>query len=284
MNKSILATAALAASAATALASDLPSLKAPPPVYVPPSVIWTGFYVGLNAGYAFSNNNNNLVTSAPLLPGAGIFTWALSANAGLPAQNNGFIGGGQAGYNWQFARNFLVGVETDIQGVAASGGSKTALTAVPFAATVFFTAYDARRNLDYLGTVRGRVGFLFTPTLLIYGTGGLAYGGIRNDLRLFQFSTTTPFGVGASSYGDTRVGWTAGGGLEWMFWPNWSAKVEYLYYDLGRVTNAFALIRVPPGIGLYAATQSADRFNGNIVRAGVNYHFNWGATPILASY
>ena len=124
MNKSILATAALAASAATALAADLPSLKAPPPVYVPPPVIWTGFYVGLNAGYNFSNNNNNLVTSAPLLPGAGIFTWALSANAVLPAQNNGFIGGGQAGYNWQFARNFLVGVEADIQGVAASGGSR----------------------------------------------------------------------------------------------------------------------------------------------------------------
>jgi outer membrane immunogenic protein len=284
MNKSILATAALAASAATALAADLPSLKAPPPVYVPPPVIWTGFYVGLNAGYNFSNNNTNLVTSAPLLPGAGIFTWALSANAGLPAQNNGFIGGGQAGYNWQFARNFLVGVEADIQGVAASGGSQTALTAVPFAATVFFTTYDARRNLDYLGTVRGRVGFLFTPTLLIYGTGGLAYGGIRNDVGLFQFSTTAPFGVGASSSSDTRVGWTAGGGLEWMFWPNWSAKVEYLYYDLGRVTNAFALIRVPPGFGLYAATQSADRFNGNIVRAGINYHFNWGAAPILASY
>ena len=290
MKKTFLSVLALALSAGSALAADLPRYKAPPPPPPPPPPMWTGFYVGLNAGYTFSNSNNLVVNSAPLLPGAGIFTWALSANAVLPTQNDGFIGGGQVGYNWQFASNFVVGFEADIQGVATSGGNTTGLTAVPFAPanTIFFTSYNARRNLDYLGTVRGRAGFLFTPTLLVYGTGGLAYGGVRTDLSLFQFSTIAPFGIGGTSFSDTRVGWTAGGGLEWMFWPNWSAKVEYLYYDLGNVTNATGLIRVPPfvppGAGFYAATQSAERFNGHIVRAGVNYHFNWGATPVLAAF
>jgi outer membrane immunogenic protein len=292
MKRTICAALAATLAAGAAIAADIPARKAPPQVYAPPPPVmtWTGFYVGLNAGYTFGNRNDTVVSSTPLLPGLGIFTWALSANAVLPARNDGFIGGGQIGYNWQFANNFLVGVEADIQGVATSGGSSTALTAAPFApaATTFFTAYDLRRNLDYLGTVRGRLGYLFTPTLLIYGTGGLAYGGIRTDLSLFQFSTIAPFGFGATGFSDTRVGLTAGGGLEWMFWPNWSAKVEYLYYDLGNVTNTFALTRlppfVPPGVGPYAATQATERHNGHIIRAGVNYHFNWGPAPVLAAF
>ena len=239
MKNSICAMLALTLSASAAVAADIPSTKAPPPVYVPPPPVltWNGFYVGLNAGYTFGDSDNIRVASTPLLPGLGIRTWALSANAILPSRSDGFIGGGQIGYNWQFASNFLVGVEADIQGVATSGGSTAALTAVPFApaATIFFTAYNARRNLDYLGTVRGRLGFLFTPTLLIYGTGGLAYGGVRNDLSLFQFSTIGPFGVGATGYSDARVGWTAGGGIELRRqWLDHGLRVgfEVLYHDL----------------------------------------------------
>ena len=91
---------------------------------------------------------------------------------------------------------------------------------------------------------------------------------------------------GASAFSDTRVGWTAGAGLEWMFMPNWSAKVEYLYYDLGTVNSAFFIPAVDNVTGFQAffAGQSRARFNGNIVRAGVNYHFNWGAAPIVAKY
>ncbi len=94
------------------------------------------------------------------------------------------------------------------------------------------------------------------------------------------------------NYSNTQVGWTAGGGLEWMFWPNWSAKVEYLYYDLGSVTQSFAL---PVVLQLHAAISYTDaslfagqvraRINGNVVRAGLNYHFNWGApAPVVAKY
>ena len=95
-------------------------------------------------------------------------------------------------------------------------------------------------------------------------------------------------GFGSSSYSDTRVGWTVGGGVEWMFIPNWSAKLEYLYYDLGSATTSGAYVAGANTAGAlqwaYASTAST-RFNGNVVRAGVNYHFNWGApAPVIAKY
>ena len=101
------------------------------------------------------------------------------------------------------------------------------------------TALDwTSSRVNWYGTVRGRLGFLFTPTLLVYGTGGLAYGGVNttvnhNTLMVSFPLTSQGLAPGSASFSDTRVGWTAGGGLEWMFMPNWSAKVEYLYTDLG---------------------------------------------------
>jgi outer membrane immunogenic protein len=92
----------------------------------------------------------------------------------------------------------------------------------------------------------------------------------------------------SNSISNTKVGWTAGGGAEWMFLPNWSVKVEYLYYDLGSLTTAdavFAVAPVAPAVGLYAATQNKTRFNGSVVRAGIDYHFVWGApAPVVAKY
>ncbi len=146
------------------------------------------------------------------------------------------------------------------------------------------TTTTASNSLDYLGTVHARVGYLVAPTLLVYGTGGLAYGGINLNTSVGQFATTPAFapGFGGASASSTRVGWTAGGGLEWMFLPNWSAKLEYLYYDLGSVNAS-----VPLGGGnplLYSsALLTTASFNGQIVRVGLNYHFNWGApTPVVA--
>jgi outer membrane immunogenic protein len=298
---------ALALSAGSAFAADLPSRKAPP--YVPPPPpMWTGFYVGLNAGYTFANSNNMVVNSGVLAatavaPGAAANAAAAAAAAAgvtgfLPAGNNsGFLGGGQIGYNWQFASNFVAGVEADIQGVAAGGGSGSAFTtAVPTAAPapvgVWVSSTTASKRLDYLGTVRGRIGYLITPTLLVYGTGGLAYGGVSTSLNISQLPTGAALAAayapmfGASAFSDTRVGWTAGGGLEWMFMPNWSAKVEYLYYDLGNVAiNSVPLVAVAPaGVAFANSAWTTTRFDGHIVRAGVNYHFNWGAAPVVAKY
>ncbi len=289
---------ALALTAGAALGADLPHYKAPPPPPPPPPPMWTGFYVGLNAGYTWSSGNTVNVSSFPIFNtgGAGspqfqaTITALSTFNAGV--NNSGFIGGGQIGYNWQFMNNFLAGVEADIQGIAGSNNTATLAGAlvIPGFAQSTGSIATVNRSLDYLGTVRGRLGWLFTPTLLVYGTGGLAYGGVTSNAGIFQAlipnSITTPFWGGAGAFSDTRVGWTAGGGLEWMFMPNWSAKVEYLYYDLGNVTYAVSPLATISGGTLFTfnAVQAQTRFDGNIVRAGVNYHFNWGAPPVVAKY
>ncbi|WP_201281621.1 outer membrane protein [Methylosinus sp. Ce-a6] len=281
MKKSLLAASALAlaVSAGSAFAADLPSKKAPllpPPP--PPPALWTGFYVGLNAGYTWSDSNAVTVGSgsfAPFNPIVGI------AGSGVLAPNSdGFIGGGQIGYNYQFANSFVAGLEADIQGVAGSNNTASSFAAFgPLASSI-----SASKSIDYLGTVRGRVGYLITPSLLVYGTGGLAYGQANLSSSIFQ-TVGGLVGTSSSAFSDTRVGWTAGGGVEWLFLPKWSAKVEYLYYDLGTVSTSsvisFTGIPVP-----VAATASTTRFNGHVVRAGVNYHFNLfsPAAPVVAKY
>ncbi|MEF3365862.1 outer membrane beta-barrel protein [Methylocystis sp. 9N] len=299
MRKPIFAAMALALMAGTAVAADLPHYKAPLPPPPPPPPLWTGFYVGLNAGYTWSNSSNISTVAFPVFNASGLggavpgsFASAFAATSLIPARSDGFIGGGQIGYNWQFYNSFVAGVEADIQGIAASsnrGATSGAFPVSGFAPITAVSFNQASASLDYLGTVRGRLGWLFTPTLLAYGTGGLAYGGVQtntNIVQAFANQTAVPGFFGATSFSDTRVGWTAGGGLEWMFWPSWSAKVEYLYYDLGSVTQNFTLPSVNNAgtLFFFNAGQARTRFNGNIVRAGLNYHFNWGAPPVVAKY
>jgi outer membrane immunogenic protein len=278
MKKFAISVAALAISTGSALAADLPSRKAAPilPPPPPPAPIWTGFYVGLNAGGTWADSSAT-VTSLPLLPGAEVL--AGLASGGLSGNSSGgFIGGGQIGYNYQFYNNFVIGVEADIQGLAKSSGNGQLNTFV----NPVWTNVSVNGSLDYFGTVRGRLGWLFTPTLLIYGTGGFAYGGVTLNSSVYQ-SFGNVAGLGSSSFSDTLTGWTAGGGVEWMFLPNWSAKVEYLRYDLGTVNQTAIVSQV--GVP-YMGTTTRARIEGNVVRAGLNYHFNWGAAPapVLAKY
>jgi outer membrane immunogenic protein len=301
MKANLLAATALASAlSASAFAADLPSIKAPL-VLPPPPPLWTGFYVGLNAGGTFGGNSGLTSSGIDLyddyFPAAAGAAGALSATASgiRSGSNSGFVGGGQVGYNYQFNPSFVVGLEADIQGVANSGGNIGFTGAAPDplgSPTTIVTGGQFQRSLDYLGTVRGRVGYLVTPTLLVYGTAGLAYAGANFSAQYASFDLAGVYGPGytSASYSDTRVGWTAGGGVEWMFMPNWSAKLEYLYYDLGTATVNSVVSWAPFGLGAgnpgYAyATSSSARFNGNLVRAGVNYHFNWGApAPVLAKY
>ena len=161
------------------------------------------------------------------------------------------------------------------------------------------TSITSTKRLDYLGTVRGRLGFLFTPTLLVYGTGGLAYGGVSSSTSIAQFNNDCVFFPGnclapasfaSGSFSNSRAGWTVGGGGEWLFAPKWSAKLEYLYYDLGRVTYASAPLATGggsfiPGIVSAVLPAHTTRFNGHIVRAGINFHFNAPPPPpVYAKY
>jgi outer membrane immunogenic protein len=300
----LLASASALALAGTAFAADMP-MHAPPPVYLPPPPMWTGFYIGINAGYEWGASNSVTTSGAPVFAnpafplGAGSIAQALAilGTDNFASKQNGFIGGGQIGYNYQFANSWVVGIEADIDGVAGSNGNSTLgrFTVVPnFPAENYISAGSASKQLDYLGTVRGRLGYLLTPTLLIFGDGGLAYGGVNTHTAFIANESLGaaiyPTVGSASSISNTKVGWTAGGGAEWMFLPNWSAKIEYLYYDLGTVSSNLLLTQFnasAPGTPPWgaAAVHSSAHFNGNVVRAGINYHFNWGApAPVVAKY
>jgi outer membrane immunogenic protein len=289
---------------AVASAADLGG-PAPAPVYAkaPPPVVygWNGFYGGLNAGGTWANNNSVNTVSSPVTgfvegigPGSFAATSALGATGNIPLGNNAsFIGGGQIGYNWQFAPTWLAGLEADIQGVSHNGGNGTLGTSHAVAATSGFfpdtikTQITSSSSLDYFGTVRGRLGLVATPTVLLYGTGGLAYGGVKASTSISQsnndcvnFSGCVQSSAAtAGSLSTTRAGWTAGAGLEWMFAQHWSAKAEYLYYDLGSVTFnngslAYTSGSFPTAGGpVVISSQSTTKFTGNIARVGVNYHF-----------
>jgi outer membrane immunogenic protein len=287
----------------SAIAADLP-VKAPPPP-VAPVMTWTGFYGGLNAGGAWQNNQSLNTVGVPVQD----FTtrWVANAAAGATGStsfgnnNARFIGGAQIGYNWQFGLG-VAGFEADIDALDQNSRASFLRTSVgpfPFAgaAEVINAQFTNTRALDYLGTIRGRLGFLATPSFLLYGTAGGAYGGVRasrsilqsnNDCVAFPATCITSNTASLTTLSDTRFGWTAGVGGEWMFAPNWSAKAEYLYYDLGSASlNNSQLVTTNgtfPGAGgpaIVNVQSNSLKFNGSIARFGINYHFGG---PVAATY
>jgi outer membrane immunogenic protein len=291
-----------------ALAADLaprPYTKAP--VIVDPGYDWTGFYAGVNVGYSWgrSSSTQSFVDSAS---GA-----ILNSNA-FKFDMDGVIGGGQIGYNWQKDR-LVFGLEADIQGsgqkgngnAICPGGPATSTTTsaaavngvcttghigdtVPFNVAALPVTNNLSEKLDWFGTVRGRIGPTITPTILAYVTGGLAYGEVHatntvtgTNLVGAQGVNTPPTAVAvlaSSSNNFTKVGWTAGAGLEGVISGNWTAKVEYLYIDLGDVSGSF----VTPSIatsGAFVTSRYSSHITDNILRVGVNY--KWGG-PVVARY
>lgn len=237
----VLGVSLLALGAGTAAAADLPSRKQPPVVaYVaPPVFTWTGFYIGLNAGAAIGNSTYN---------------WQ-PFGAGSGQSGVAFAGGGQVGYNWQTGP-LVLGLETDINYRGASNNSNGG----------FFNS-SLNTGSGYFGTARARVGYAI-DRLLIYGTGGLAYGAVK-----FPGSA---FGVGPAgamaltrldNSGGAKLGWTAGAGAEYALTRNWSVKAEYLYVDLGRTSANYVDLFTGAPVSLQAHNRD------HIVRAGVNYRF-----------
>lgn len=263
-----------------AFAADLPSMKGPVPYMPPPppAFTWTGFYAGVNAGYVATLDNGNpyCVNPGGVLNGPGC---SFQADTPLHSRPGGFIGGGQIGYNYQFD-NFVAGVETDIQGTTASGTSTLTLIN-PISGTPHQDQVSSK--LSYLGTIRGRLGIAVTNTLLIYGTGGLAYGGGTVSSVFSAPSLAAPTVLYPSAAAYDRVGWAAGGGIEYAFLPQWTLKLEGLYYDLGTVRTAGVDV-TPPPTG-YTEGKSF-RLNGAIGRVGINYKFDFMAppTPVVAKY
>jgi outer membrane immunogenic protein len=276
--KSILRSAtALAgiALAGTAFAADLPRRAAPPPVFVPvPVFTWTGFYAGFNAGYAFdtgsrgTNVYNNVFPNLVTVPGAQI-TYSNSSN-------EGFSGGGQIGYNYQFTpgSGFVIGVEADAQYLDFGRNRNNAtLSAGAPVAGVTFVDPRGTASLDYFGTVRGRIGYAFDRTL-VYGTGGFAYGAGSNERSFGGFRGNDDF----------RTGWAAGGGIEYAlptdsflnFFKSSAVtlKVEGLYVNLDNNNRNAGVYAFDTNNVLYRQPGVSRRDTEfAVVRAGLNYKF-----------
>jgi len=302
MSKLLIA-AALAVVAVPAFAADMP-LKAPP--IAPPVVYsWTGFYVGGNVGYSWGRARTDLTESTTTTTTATITTLAGAPIAaatvvGAPifflgnnrADMNGWLGGFQAGYNYQVNR-WVFGVEGDLQATGERGGTIICFPAAAACGPGTLALGSADYSLRWLGTLRGRAGVAF-DRFFIYGTGGLAVGQIRatyNDA--IAPGLVTPLGFASTTGSTTRAGWTAGVGIEGVIRGNWTWKAEYLHVDLGGfdaaaagVTNgAFSAV-----IGDFRTTitQSTaftsayhSRFTDDILRVGVNYRF--GAAPLVVA-
>ncbi len=276
----------------TAGGSDLPGHKAP--LVVTPPTRWTGFYLGATTGAAWGANNNIYYGNTPI--GAGDPGVALLGSGNLGNSNVGFIGGATAGYNLQVSPRAVVGVEADLQGVLGGSGASNEVGARPsylLPGGALLGNVAASQTLDYVGTARVRFGYVLRPSLLVYGTGGLAYGrtNFAANAQVMSVDGTgniVEFGGGQANISRTRAGLAAGGGFEWMFLPGLSAKAEYLYYDLGSFSSVLPqyAVNLTSGAALADVTTSyRGRANGQLVRAGLNYHFDWAAPEaIIAKY
>jgi outer membrane immunogenic protein len=261
-----------------AVAADLPN-KAPiaPAPAVAPS--WTGFYAGLNLGYGWSTDQSAVVSGND--PSSQLFLSVSRPNANTSALNsNGILGGLQLGYNYQFAPSWLLGFETDFQfsNLNDSTSAAFSLAGFPFSSA-------AHQDINWFGTVRGRLGFLITPNWLVYGTGGFAYGRVERSYAFVNNSGITVIGgtltcvansvCAAGTTTDTRGGWTAGGGFEYLLPTvrilnhDTTVKLEYLYVNLGSQDV------VAPGLTNPAASfrASFDDVAFHVVRGGVNVKF-----------
>jgi outer membrane immunogenic protein len=253
MKRQLLLGAAVGVLAAIAPAAVSPA-RAASPVFT-----WTGFYVGANAGYSWGTGAVNY--NDPALGGFGLPTSITGSN-----KLNGAIGGGQIGYNWQFDNAWVAGLEADLQAANEKGSTNFSYPYLSGNEGLTLSG-SLSSSIQWFGTVRGRVGWLFNPTTMVYATGGLAYGRVTAAGSFSSSACATCMW----SFNDAaiNVGWTVGGGVEGAFpnSPNWTWKVEYLYIDLGSISGT----GFDTGFGGPYSWNA--KFTDNIFRVGANWHY-----------
>ena len=302
----IIAAGLMAASMTAAMAADMRMPVKAPPIVDPP-FSWTGFYLGGNVGYSWGRARtdqsdvtttttttrlfrgttppaNEITGTSPFNAPTGVFpqTATTTVATGTSARSDvtGVIGGAQIGYNWQVDRFWVVGLEADIQGSGERGSVQVCDTpGCPIGSTI--GTADVR--LRWFGTGRARVGILPMDKLMLYGTGGFAYG----QLDVGYISGINGGSLTALSSRTTRFGYTAGAGVEGALDRHWSVKGEYLFVDLGRVSSSLGTgattttttttLFTPSGpttvaTSVGSTTASArTRFFDHIFRIGFNY-------------
>jgi outer membrane immunogenic protein len=266
MSKFLVAGLALATLAISpALGADL-GYRAPAvmPALAP---TWTGLYIGANGGYGWSQSST---TADPFQSFAGA---AVVPPFGISQQLSGALAGLQLGYNYQMA-SWVLGVEGDFDG-AGLNNSTQVVTADPLVATAS-DGFMAHEDIQWLATARGRLGYVWGPSLL-YVTGGGAWEGVKDNYLLSTDTTAGTFSASAgASVTATRSGWVVGGGWEWMINPSWIARLEYLHYGFNDSSSAVS-IPVACGFGGAGATCGANATSSNnsidAVRVGLSYKF-----------
>jgi len=280
-----LAAAILISGAASA--ADL-GRPAPAPVYtkapIAPQPLWTGFYAGVEGGYGWSSDptvsfSNNDPAAARL--------FTLNPIPAISFPDRGAFGGVTAGYNWQIGRNWLVGLEADFSWSDIKGSGSNSILVFGSGEPL---GTNVNQKLDWFGTVRPRIGWLASDNLLLYGTGGLAYGRIEESTNT---ANTGPLDLGPAFFSGfviscpahstcyagystkDMMGWSAGAGTEYRV-PGTAAslKLEYLFVDLGPgpTLNSVNTFIVPPGVPS-SVSGSVSRSEFHTVKAGLNWHF-----------
>lgn len=264
MRKIMLLTTAVAALATTsAFAADIGKVAArlqAMPIYEAPA--WAGLYVGVNGGLGASNSDQSIAGANAL--GTSVVNSGFVPSS-VATRRAGAAVGGQVGYNYMISPNLLAGVEADLDwtNLGGNGGQSEKIGAVSLTT-------NGSAKLRWLGTARARLGYLVAPGTLLYGTGGLAFGGVNSSTSI-ALVAPAPFAATASADQSTnKVGWTLGAGVEQKIGSSpWSVKAEYLYVSLGHSGSAFGA--KVNGTPVNFSTDQANRYQ--IARLGLNYKF-----------
>ncbi|MGY3585334.1 outer membrane immunogenic protein [Bradyrhizobium sp. USDA 4341] len=264
-------------------AADLPErswTKAPP--LVAPSFNWSGFYAGVNVGGGWYDGGNITTSSniTSLIAPDNIVRIPVSDSS-----QSGVTAGGLLGYNYQLGK-VVLGAEADFNDAnlkSSRDGSTTAVFVIP---RLFGRGGGGRRDtsvtgiynfentskIDWFGTVRGRIGFVPTERVLIYATGGLAYGEVKTHIANSEAFSTGLSRLWLGDNSDVRVGWTAGAGLEYAFANNWTLRGEYLYVDLGS-SGATATFQGTDPLQSQIRYDASRESRFSVARAALSYRF-----------
>lgn len=242
-----------------ASAADLPvkSMLAPAPIWS-----WTGFYAGVHIGAGWGTTESTLTGFSvipPVIPPVA-FSLPFSQN-----NRSGFLGGAQAGYNWQTGWAVL-GVQADIAGMDVKG------------TTPCLVVLSCTSKSDWLATASGRLGAVVLDRGLIYAKGGVAWLNTTHTVNLPILAPGTPNPLTTKE--STTWGWLVGFGTEWMITRNWTAFIEYNYIEFDKKNEAFLIN--PALTAPFRVNVNADLTNKlSVAKVGANYKFDWG-TPVVA--